>query len=261
MARLITSATIIILYAATGLGAPAPKLIPVKLDKVPERSAELRASTFPWDATYRHGTAAQFAELEAKAEALVKEFPERDDVGHIWYTVAEVAGQSGVSKHAALIQKNALKCLEFNRNPLEIPRMYSYLASTVNLSGSEFPKGRRLAAEYLLAGYQQMLVQDLQDKAPELPGVGKIGGLKGIGPDENLARAQHAAQMAARQEAVFIGTQIERRDSLVRQLRDLYKPHPKYHGRNPEGPDELRALALRSLTEKQTDALLKKITE
>ena len=105
MARIITAVTFLILSAASGFGAPAPKVIPVKLDKVPERSTELRATTLSWDATYRHGTAEQFAELEAKAEALIKEFPERDDVGHIWYTVAEVAGQSGVNKHAALIQK------------------------------------------------------------------------------------------------------------------------------------------------------------
>ncbi len=261
MARHVTAVTCLILFAATGFGAPAPKVVPVKLDKVPEPPAELRAVNLSWDATYRHGTAAQFAELKAKAEALVKEFPGRDNVSHIWCTVADVAAQSGVKKHADSIRKYALKCLEFSSNPLEIPRMYSYLACTVNLSGHDFPKGRRQAAEYLLAGYHQMLVQDLQADAPALPGVGKIGGLVGNGPDENAIRAQHAAATAAREEAVFIGAQIERRDTLVQQLRDLYKPHPKVHGRNPEGPDELRVLAIRSLTEKQTDALMKKITE
>lgn len=261
MARHITAVTFLILFAAFGFGAPAPKWIPVKLDKVPERSTELRAVTLSWDATYRHGTAEQFAELEAKAEALIKKFPDRDDVSHIWYSVAEVAGQSGVDKYADLTRKYALKCLEFSRNPLEIPRLFSNLACTVNLRGDEFPKGRREAAEYLLLGYQQMLVQDLPEKAPELPGVGKIGGVDGNGPNQDAIRAQHAAEIVARKEADFIVEQIGRRNTLVQQLRDLYQPHPKYHGRNPEGPDELRALALRSLTEKQTDALLKKITE
>ena len=255
MARLITAVAFLTLVAATCIGAPAPKWIPVKLDKVPERSPELLTSTSTWHATYNHGTAEQFAELEAKAEALIKKFPERDDVSHIWYS-ASVNGQD-----STVHRKYALKCLEFSRNPLEVPRMYGYLACTVNLSGDKFPKGRREAAEYLLLGYQQILVQDLQDKAPELPRVGKIGGLWGDGSYENAIRAQHSAEIAAREEAVFIGAQIERRDTLVQQLRDLYQPHPKYHGRNPEGLDELRALALHSLTEKQADALLKKITE
>ena len=252
MARLITAVAFLTLVAATCIGAPAPKWIPVKLDKVPERSPELLTSTSTWHATYNHGTAEQFAELEAKAEALIKKFPERDDVSHIWYS-ASVNGQD-----STVHRKHAFKCLELSRSPLEIPEMYRLLASTVNLSGAAFPKGRREAAEYLLAGYHQMLVQDLPEKAPELPGVGKIGGLWG---DENAIRAQHAAEIVARDEADYIGEQIGRRNTLVRQLRDLYQPHPKYHGRNPEGPDELRALALRSLTEKQTDALLKKITE
>jgi hypothetical protein len=138
--------------------------------------------------------------------------------------------------------------------------MYSYLASAVDLRGTVFPKGRREAAEILLTGYVEMLVQDLPEKAPDMPGVDKFS-IVGDPAAENRARVKHAAQMVARQEAEFTRDLVARRDTLVLQFRDLFKPEPKYHGRNPEGPDELRALAKEKLTEQQVNVLLEKVTK
>ena len=78
---------------------------------------------------------------------------------------------------------------------------------------------------------------------------------------EVQAQARHAAQMAARREAEFTRDLIGRRDTLVMQFRDLFKPEPNYHGRNPEGPDELRVLAKKKLTELQVKVLLEKVTK
>jgi hypothetical protein len=131
--------------------------------------------------------------------------------------------------------------LEVSRDPLQRGRIYSYLASAVDLSGTAFPNGRREAAKILLTGYSEMLVQELPEKAPELAGVEKIGGLIGNGgAEEAQARTRHAAQVAAREEAVFVRDQIERRETFLLQLRDLYKPDAKRHGRTVDGPEELR---------------------
>jgi hypothetical protein len=210
------------------VGAPAPKSPAPnskKLARLADPSPELQTELVQFDKKYRHGNNDLFAELEAKAEALAKRYPAKDDQSRIWYEVAHVAGQSGIDKHADLVRKYAAKCLEVSRDPLQRGRIYSYQASAVDLRGTAFPEGRREAAEILLNGYFEMLVQELPEKAPELPGVEKIGGLIGNGSiEEAQARTRHDAQMTAREEAVFIRDQIERRETLVVQLRDLYKP-------------------------------------
>jgi hypothetical protein len=76
------------------------------------------------------------------------------------------------------------------------------------------------------------------------------------------ARARHAAQMAARQGAEFIRALVDRRDTLANRLRWLYHPDPRIHGRNPDGPEELRALAGKVMDDpKVVEALLARVTE
>jgi hypothetical protein len=232
------------------------------LDRVPDPSPELRGELARLDETYRHGTPAQFAEMEERAESLAKQYPAKDDQARIWGQLAWVAGQSGINRHTEFVRKYATKCLEVSRDPLDRGRMHSVLACTVDLGGFAFPKGRREAADILLTGFRELLAQELPDAAPELPVVEKIGDVIGRGDaEEALARARHAAQRAAREEAQFIRDQIDRRETLVLQLRDLYKPDAKRHGRTPDGPEELRALAAKKLTDDQVNRLMKKVTE
>jgi hypothetical protein len=240
--------------------APAPPLPPPKkLDRVPDPSPELRKELDRIDNEYRNGSEEKFAELEKRADELLKRFPEKDDQARIWSMVAHVAAQSGIADHADRVRKYADKCLAVSRDPLQRGLMYSYRASAVDLSGTAFPKGRREAAEILLTGYVELLAQELPEQAPELPVVHKFP--VGDQLPKAEARAQYAAQMAARQEAEFTRDLIGRRDTLVMQFRDLYKPEPNYHGRNPEGPDELRALVKKKLTEPQVKVLLEKVTK
>jgi hypothetical protein len=254
------SIVVVPLIGAPAPKSPAPRL--KKLDRVADPSPELQAELAPFDKKYRHGSAELFAEMETKAEALAKRYPAKDDQARIWYEVAHVAGQSGIDKHADLVRKYAAKCLEVSQDPLQRGRIYSYLASAVEMNGTAFPEGRREAAEILLTGYAEMLVQGLPEKAPELPGVEKIGGLIGNGgPDEAQARTEHAAQVVAREEAVFVRDQIDRRETLVLQFRDLYKPDAKRHGRNEAGPEELKELASQQLTDQQTSELIRKVLE
>ena len=232
---------------------------PKKLERVPEPSPELRRELYKFDNEYRHGSEEKFAELEKIADELAKRFPEREDRARIWGEVAHVAAQSRIDHHIERVRKYGRKCLELSSDPLQRPRMYSYLASTVSLSGTAFPKGRRETTEILLTGYREMLAQELPEKRPELPGVDKIGDFDGGGLEEALARGKYYAQLTAREEAKFIRDQIDHREILVMQLRDLYKPNAKYHGRNPEGPEELQTLAAKKLTKDQVSELIKKV--
>jgi hypothetical protein len=210
---------------------------------------------------YRHGSEKRFAELERKAEELVKKYPARDDQARIYYEVAHVAGQSDIRKHVQRVRKYARKSLALSRDPIQRGTLYSYLGSAAEVEeGKEVEDRRREAAGELLTGYAQMLAQELPEKAPELPPVDKVG------DDPDLARlaqelARHGAQMVARADAEFIRAQVSRRDTLANQLRWLYRPDPRIHGRNPEGPDELRALARKVLRDPAAvDALLAHVT-
>jgi hypothetical protein len=236
--------------------APVPKakpVVPKKLDKMPEAAEELWKELHKFDEQYRHGTPEQFAELERKADELAKKFPEKDDQARIWYEVAHVAAQSDIRKHAERVRKYAPKCLELSRDPLHRAWMYSYLASAEYVADGEFAVTRRKGAEWLLTGYVELLAQELPDEKPELPAVNKIGD-----SDDPAARARHAAQMAAREQAVFVQDQVFRRDVLVQQLRDLYKPNKVQSNRDEKGVDELRAVAAKKLPD---DAAVKALVE
>jgi RNA polymerase sigma factor (sigma-70 family) len=233
---------------------------PRKLGRIPDPVPELRAELARFDEQYRGGTPEQFAELEKRAAALAKRYPGKDDQARIWAQVAWVAGQSAIDKHRELVRKYAAKCLEAGRDPLDRGRMYGLLASAVDVGGFAFPKGRREAAEALLTGYRELLAQELPESVPELPAVEKLSDVTGRGGLEAAqALARHAAQVAAREEAEFVRDQVERRETLVRQLRDLYKPDPKRHGRTPEGLEELRDLAAKKLSDRQARDLVAKV--
>jgi hypothetical protein len=81
----------------------------------------------------------------------------------------------------------------------------------------------------------------LPDEKPELPAAIRILG------DSPQARARNAATQAAIAEARFVQDKVFRRDVLVQQLRDLYKPDAKQVGRDEKGPNELKALAAKKL--------------
>jgi hypothetical protein len=239
---------------------PSPRPAPKKLKRVPDPSGELVRELNRLDQEYRHGTPAQFAEMEERAAALVKRYTSKDDRARIWGQLAHVGGQSWINRHREFVRKYARKCLELSRDPLERGRMYSLLACTVEMEGFAFPNGRQEAARSLLTGYRELLAQDLPETAPELPAVDIVGDEIGNGGiEEARALARHARQLVARKEAEFIRSQIERRDTLVQQLRDLYKPDDKRHGHTSDGPEKLRVLAEKSLTDRQVRLLMKKV--
>ena len=253
------------LLAVHVFGAPLPPSrppAPKKLNRVPGPSPEMVQELNRLDEKYRHGTPAQFAEMEERAAALVKRYTNKDDQARIWGQLAHVGGQSWINQHRDFVRKYVKKCLVLSRDPLERGRMYSLLACTVDLEGFAFPSGRQEAAGILLTGYRELLAQELPETAPELPAVEKLGDVIGAGGiEEARARTRHADQLAARTKAEFIRSQIDRRDTLVQQLRDLYKPHVNRHGHTPDGPEKLRVLAAKSLIDRQVRLLMKKVME
>lgn len=223
--------------------APVPKAkLPEKLDRPPAAAEELRKELAGWDEKYRHGSEEKFAELEKRADEVAKEYDTDYNQARVWFAVAHVAGQSDIGKHAGRVRQYAEKALKLSRDPLDRGRLYSYLASCEEVGRGEFADRRRKAADWLLKGYLELLAQELPDQKPELPGVERFD-VGGNGPEAAQARAKHAAQVAAREQAVWVCDQIDRRDTLVLHLRNLYEPHPKVYGHGPDGPDELRKLA------------------
>jgi hypothetical protein len=243
--------------------APVPVLkakLPEKLDRPPAVSPEVRKELCGWDETYRHGSEEKFAELEKRAEELAKGCESDHDRARVWYTVAHVAHQSGIDKQAERVRKYAEKCLTISRDPLDRAYLYVSLSDCEQVGKAEFADKRRRAARWLLTGYLELLAQELPDTKPELPGVNKIGRILGNGPDDAAARARYVAQVAAREQAVWVNDQIGRRDVLVLCFRNLYEPHPNIHGHGPDGPGELRKLAAAKLpTPADVDALMERV--
>lgn len=242
--------------------APVPKVKPPqpeKLDRPPPAPDELRKELAGWDEKYRHGSEEKFAELEKRATELAKEYDTDYNQARVWYAVAHIAGQSDIGKHADRVRKYAEKCLKLSRDPLDRGRLYSYLASCEEVAGGEFAVRRRKAADWLLKGYLELLVQELPDAKPDLPVVMKFH-VVGEGPGAAQARAELAAQITAREQAVWVCDQIGRRDTLVLCFRNLYEPNPKAHGHGPDGPAELRKLAEAVLqTADDVDTLLERV--
>jgi len=234
------------------VAAPVPVVKakpPVKLDRPPEAPEELRKELTGWDEKYRLKSEEKFVEMEKRAEELVKECESDHDRARVWYAVAHVAAQSGVGIHADRVRKYAERCLKLSRDPLDRGRMYSYLASCEEVAKGPFADRRKNATAWLLKGYHELLVQELPDAKPELPGVGKFR-IDGEGPEAQQARAKQAAQIAAREQAVGVGDQIFRRDVLVMQFRNLYD----------QDPDQLRKPAEAVLpTREDVDTLLKRV--
>jgi RNA polymerase sigma factor (sigma-70 family) len=217
-----------------------------KRGRVPDPPPALQAEFARWDSQYRHGSEEKFRQLESEAAELSKKYPDRDDRARIEFQVAFIAGQSGIDKHVERVRKYALKALASSRDPIERGRIYSLLGSAgeIDAAAKTFEERRRSAAGPLLAGYAEMLAQGLPDRAPALPRVDRIGDVDPVDAD---VLAKHAAQLEARREAEFVVALVHRRDTLANQLRWLYRPHLKVHGRNAEGPDELRVLATKAL--------------
>jgi RNA polymerase sigma factor (sigma-70 family) len=237
---------------------------PKKLARMPAPPPELQRELSAFDA-YRHGSEERFVELERKADELLKKYTAPDDQARIYFEMAHVAAQSDIRNHVQRVRRFARKSLALSRDPLQRGVLHSYLGSAAEVEAEEtFEDRRRQAATELLTGYAEMLAQELPAKAPELPVVNKLGA-EGIDPDSvkaAQARARHAAQMAAREEAEFIRELVDRRDTLANQLRWLYHPDPKIHGRTSGGPAKLRALAGRVLKDpKAVEALLERVTE
>ena len=133
------------------------------------------------------------------------------------------------------------------------------LFSEPQLTGKAFPEGRQDVTKILLTGYVELLAQELPEKA-------RIAG------DVQIRRHRRSCRRCprrfpksppngGRRQAEFTRDLVFRRDTLVMQFRDLFKPEPKYYGRNPEGPDELRKLAKKKLTEAEVNDLIEKVTK
>jgi hypothetical protein len=234
-----------------------------KLPRVAEPPDELVREFARMDEEYRFGSAEKYAQFEREAEELLKKYPKPEDQARILYHVAHVGAQGGIDKHVELVRKYGAKMLAISQDPVQRAAMYSYLASAAEVDSTipTFAEKRRLAAEQLFKGYVEILAQELPDKAPERPALGGVEYVDDGDPNKRgAAQARAFAMLEAYKQAKFVEDQIFFRDVLILQFRSLYRPSPKQHGRNEEGPEELRAFAKLKLKDAtKVDGLMAKV--
>lgn len=237
-----------------------PKL-PAKVDRA-EYPPELNREIGFLENDYLGGRTKTFADLETKAADLAKVYTYKPDDGnaaHVWLGIANIAARNGVDKSADRVRKYAEKCLKTSHDPLDRSRAYSLLASCEEVGEGEFADRRRKAAEWLLAGYFELLAQELPDERPAVPA--KRLKIDDFPPDPDRG-VQYYNWCKAYEKAKWEGEQIDRRDVLVQQLRSLYEPNAKVHGHTTDGPHELRKLAEAKLpTAEDAEKLVERVSE
>ena len=173
--------------------------------------------------------------------------------------IANIAARNGVDKSADRVRKYAEKCLKTSHDPLDRSRAYSLLASCEEVGEGEFADRRRKAAEWLLAGYFELLAQELPDERPAVPA--KRLKIDDFPPDPDRG-VQYYNWCKAYEKAKWEGEQSDRRDVRVQQLRSLYEPNAKVHGHTTDGPHELRKLAEAKLpTAEDAEKLVERVSE
>lgn len=231
--------------------APVPKAVgPAKPRKLP------RAPALPDELVKEFAgpsvlcTAEMVGKITARVTELEKRFPSAEDRARVALHAAKSVANGRLSEDAATVATLADKVLELSRDPDTCWRARSLLASIVYVSGKPAAEKKQRQAEILLAGYAELLAQDLPDVEPEWPAAPERGGF--ILPPKELAehQAAQAAYQELREQVDFTKSLVFGRKVLVMQLRDLYKP---------AGADELRALAAKSLTAGEVKTLLARV--
>lgn len=246
---------------AAGLPAARRPAEPLKkLGRLPDPPPALRLALAAWDGVYRHAPEEKFLELEREAAVLLAKYPDPDNQARIYFEVAHVAGQSGTGKHYARIESYARRALARSRDPVQRGWLYMYLSCTAQSekAAPTFAARRRLAADLLLTNLRELQAQELPEKVPERPLVGRAV----RAPDMEESPEEHArrvAEMEAYLDARFVEDLISRRETAMTQLRDLYRPSVYQSGRDAAGPDELRLLAAKKLGAPAVEALMARV--
>lgn len=186
-----------------------------------------------------------FDEAMRRADALAEEYPDPRDRGHIYYTLAGVfVGSRARSKQAVEIGH---KALTFPLDPLDKSRVYLYLGSAIQLtegvvSGEQLATLRREAALPYLQCIEELdntPLPRLIPKPPPAPGT--------LHPQVQRRLVRDGDRLPDESwERWHLRTELESdRKTAVECLARMYS-------KLPFATEELRALATRTITNKQS---------
>ena len=215
------------------------------------------AGQTPWD------------EVERRSNHLLKRFTTPADKGRIHWQAAHVYGQSDIRGHSADVTRHAKEGLKYERDPVQRGWLFMYLGGAAEVRENDpknFVTRRTDAAQWYLKGYAELLSFNLPNEAPELPNVGKIGdGFRGgddgeIDPEQIAAEVRQTAQMRTRKEAEFVRALVERRNTYVGSLRELFVRLHEVYDKDSMAKERLRDIATEVIRNpKEVERLLESV--
>lgn len=198
----------------------------------------------------RQGHKTPFAEVDRRADELLRKYPDPKDQGQIYFELVQVYGQSAGPPQRII--EYAKKALQLPLEPSQRFRLYTYWGDAVLLLKPAEPLAdrRRAATVVFLDGLMQLRKFNLPEKPPEIP----LVTLYDLDDGAREAEEQYRRDMAAVEQAHFVRAMIRHRDVLTGQIVWLY-------ARKPFATDELRELATKTTKDPQLVARLVKAVE
>ena len=210
---------------------------PVEIQIVPTPATE--PETIRGEADLGTVTAADVAAFHR--ERAGKELS-HEELKRIYTEEALQQAQTGGDPH--LLEEAVKRALAFDQDEFTRLQLYVFLGDayqrqTRRYTPEEWGPQRLKAAEAYFTGLRRVLSHDLPAEPPELPAVSVYNV---DGPPEVVEeyRKKHEAQVAARREAEKINELVHLRQTLTRQIVDMY-------AREPDAFEELRQLVLRHI--------------
>ena len=197
-----------------------------------------------WDIeSLQNGKNTPFAEVEAMAGLLLKEYPAPEDQGRIYYQLALVYAQSGPVCEETI--RNAKAALDLPLGGAKRLQLYVYWGDAIQVRhagarGNDLMAARKEAAEIYLRGLKECVDHKVPKDKPAVEASG-FGNFDGPETDEiRRLKAEIAARNAANEDALSKIAMVEMQDTLIKQLVYMYS-------RFPFATNELEASAKDSL--------------
>ena len=200
----------------------------------------------------RRGEQTPWNEVEQETNFLLSKFQSPADVGSIHWQAAHVYGQSDIRGHANDVTRHAKTGLKYVRDPVKRGWLYMYLGAAAEVRDNDpkhFVERRTDATRWYLKGYAELLPFRLPDVAPEIPGLGgsrrddPTVGEGEFDPDQVARQVQLDAQLRTRREAEFTRDLVQRRDTYLGSLRELFVRLHVIYDKEANAKDRLKSIA------------------
>jgi hypothetical protein len=230
-------------FAATPDDTPTTQPAPASRPAPNPSATQPHAKTLGeqlWDMEcLQKGKDTPFDQVEAMAESLLKEHPAPPDQARIYYQLAIMYAQSGPVCDATI--RTAKVALDLPLEPPKRLQLYVYWGYVIQIQNSRIPGNdrtlaRKEAARIYFKGLKECADQKIPKDKPVLA-TWRITNRDGPETEETRRiKSEMQANAAENETKRFQIAMIEHRDTLVKQLVDMYT-------RAPFATQELQALA------------------